>query len=215
MRKASKRTRRGITVLSILIVVIVVAGAYFYTTWGTFKLDRNMQPQLELISSVSSSTVKQGHNVTINLEIYNDGPSINVNSSSLWPTIGGGNGRLSVGPCGGEIPLGIAILSGYYTDKSIVSSKPLMLYGLGSYYCQRLTYVSNYEFFGHSNLVAFNGNSSSVGYPLKTSLTFSGYYYETSFLSGVYHFTVFPKGVYTVIAADEWGASAILQFSVT
>ncbi len=212
--KSNKVKRRGWIFITILIILVVIGGVYFYSTWGIFKLNRNTEPQLELISSIDMNTIKQGENVTINIGVYNNGPSINLNSSSIWPTIGGVNNRLSVGPCAEEIPLGIAIISGYYTDKSIISSKPLILW-FGIYMCQKLTFISHYEFFGHSNLVAFNGNSSSAGYPLNMTLNFSGYYHETGFLSGVYHFTVFPKGVYTVVFADEWGASAILHFYVT
>lgn len=153
--------------------------------------------------------------MTININIFNSGPTVLVNSSSIWPTLGGEKERLSLGPCSVENPLGIAILQGLYSSSSLLSSKPLILYPVMTYYCGLIRGVNHYVFFTNSDLAAINGNISSQGYSIGDSLNFSGHYVETFPFSGVYHFIRFQKGEYTVVVADEWGAAELLHFRVS
>lgn len=205
-------------VLSIVvIIVIVVGGVYFYTSYGNFKLGRNTHPQLELISNVGSHEVKQGSSVKIHLEVYNDGPSIIVNRSSMWPTVGSNSHGISIGPCGTlNEPMGLAILQGDYTQQSIISSKPLLLWRPGVYMCPAIFDFYQYGFFPFNSSATLIGSSNPpVIIGTNISLNVSGFWASENPFNGSYRFISFPPGPYTVVVADEWGASMLLHFYVT
>lgn len=212
-RKSKFRSR--FTIVAAIVVVIIAGGFFSSMYFGTFNMTRNGQKQLLLIASEDEEVLSYGENVTVTMEVYNDGPTANFSVSSMWPTIGGERSRLPLGPCSFDWPYGFAVLNGYFTNGSIISGKPLMMWYPGVYMCPLIYTVSSYRILGSSDVAYLTGGGNPPPeFTLRSSVNFGGYWAQDGILNGSYHFVRFPAGEYTVVVADEWGAVQLLHFRV-
>jgi hypothetical protein len=132
-----------------------------------------------------------------------------VSAAHDWP-IGG----LASGPCGPlNIPVGIAVLSGYYDAANVTSGKALQVYNPGVYACPAIiSGITSYLFQPSSDNATVYGScqpSACFNETVSATVSVTGYW-----TGGPSTFTSFPSGVYTVVAGDEWGGLAILHFTV-
>lgn len=208
------RTRYKIIAIAVAAVLIVSGISLYY--WGPFSLNNNSERQLKLIAAEDSNSIQTGQNLTLSVGIYNDGPTSIFNVSNLWPNVGGQNNRPGISPCSFDVPYGFAIVAGYVTNESLASSKPLDLWQPGIYNCPLIFPVGSYRIVGFSS-EAFILYSSNPPIPitLVSTIPIAGYWFQSSTPNGSYHFVYFPTGQYTVIIADEWGATELLHFQVS
>ena len=121
-------------------------------------------------------------------------------------------------PCGSSSPVGLAILQGHYGLNNFTEGKVLTLYDTGiAYLCTSVGPPARYLFSPSSNSAeAFDSQGDPMGNQSMTiDLLTSGYWtggYGAG-PPGPAQFHPF-KGLYTVIAADEWGAGATWGFIV-
>lgn len=162
---------------------------------------------LNLSLSLGSNLISPGQAASVGIDEWNTLPVENiVPSASNWPLHG-----LTLGPCGTlSLPIGIEIVRGFYTSSNISGAQPLQLSAPGMYNCPAIFWVSSYTFEPSSDVAvgSFTERVSSI-----TNAT--GYwtggnppFYNTSTLNN------FTLGEYTVAGGDEWGALAILHFTV-
>ncbi len=172
----------------------------------------NLQLQLYLNSSSSAS----GFAVSITADEYNTLASTNnVTAANGWVVaLNGGNGA----PCGDDgPPIGFAIAEGYYTSSNVTAAKFLDLVNPGATYSCPL-------YLGYGNPTGFlffpmTDVATSYGCNQQTcmsgSMSSSSWGQVTGYWNQGGSFTSFPRGVYTVVAEDEWGNSALAYFAVS
>lgn len=163
---------------------------------------------LELSLSLNASAVSPGQGVSAEVEETNTQTTrLNVSASSSWPV-----GELAVGPCGTlNLPIGLAVFSGNYAAGNVSSAKALQIFQPGTYACPMiLSQISSFSFQASSDNATVFGEcqpSACLSEQVQASVSFGGYW------SGG-EFTNFQSGTYTVVAGDEWGAIAVLHFTV-
>ena len=170
---------------------------------------------LSLSLSLDSKTYQSGQQVGIYIDETNTLSKTNtINSSAKWLING-----LGVGPCGPlNYPFGIAVFQGNYSAADISSATPLQIYEPGIYHCPDiLADISSYIFQPLSDIAAvFQMSESTAGFTAGMNAEFepapTGYWASNDVGAA---FTKFDPGVYTVVAGDEWGALAIVHFTVT
>lgn len=207
-----------------IVSIIVLAGGMIYYFQGyqtkaipdTSTSDSlfNSTLHLQLILSMSNSTIIYGQNETIQVQVYNALNSMNsIRPDENFPTFASGY-RISPGPCS-EMPYGFAVIQGNYDMSDLGAATPLELYQPGIYSCPVEFSVSQYQFFGHDTEARIYSNNSASQQPGLTDfnyvLNLSGYWSSGPQYSG---FRTFETGVYTVVAADGWGEAVLLHFYV-
>ncbi len=162
---------------------------------------------LNLSLSLGPASVSPGQAVSVGIDEWNTLPTENtVPSASGWPLLG-----LTLGPCGTNLPIGIEVAQGFYTYSNVSSARALQLSKPGVYNCPLILQVSSYAFEPSSDVAGVVGSCGSnpcFTESVNATTSISGYWMATSTLSN------FTKGEYTVVGADEWGALAILHFTV-
>ena len=163
--------------------------------------------------SLNQTTIESGQTVGITVYERNTLAMVNnVSASDKWPVSG-----LSIGPCGPlNLPIGIVVYSGNVSILAVPGADTLALYAPGTYSCPMiLSGISAYLFQPSSTEAQVIG--SCTPNPCFTSNVSSTIdakgYWGTTFLQS--SFSNFAPGIYTVLAGDEWGDVAILQFSVS
>ena len=169
---------------------------------------------LELSLSLDSKTYQSGQQVGIYIDEKNTLSKTNtITASAKWPISG-----LGVGPCGVlNYPFGIVIFKGSYTAAYISSGVPLQIYEPNIYHCPMiLTDISSYVFQPLSdNAAVFQMSESTASFTAGMNAEFepapTGYWASNEVGAA---FTNFEPGVYTIVAGDEWGALAVVHFTV-
>jgi hypothetical protein len=181
-----------------------------HTTTAVTDSTNNLQLQLSMNAS-SSSTI--GVTVSGTVDEYNTLASQNnLTATNEWlVALNGGNGA----PCWMENdPVGLAIASGHYSASNVTSAKFLDLVNpTATYACPAgLSGIHSYLFQPLNDTAAIYGSCSPnpcFTEMVSSGITVTGYWNQGGTFSN------FPKGVYTVVAADEWGNSALTYFTVS
>ena len=181
------------------------------THTATAVTDPTDSLQLQLSLNASSSP-EDGVTVSAAVDEYNTLASTdNMTTADSWPlALNGLNGP----PCWpGNYPVGVAIAEGHYTSSNITAAKFLDLVNpTASYGCPaEFAHIEGYLFQPMSDtavIYGFCGTDQCLTEKVSVGVTAGGYWSQ-----GV--FTDFPRGVYTVVAEDEWGSSALAYFTVS
>ncbi|MDC8452098.1 MAG: hypothetical protein LV477_04205 [Candidatus Nitrosotalea sp.] len=165
----------------------------------------NYSSALKLSLSTNSTIIQSGHAIGITLSLDNTRSSLlNLNSQNNWPIQG-----LDSGGCS-WLPMGIAILDGYYTAQNMSDGHPMLLHFL--YPCPPSLPVKTFTFQPMSSNITVTcepGDWAPCQYltQTKTSVAYSSFLQDGKFFD-------FNPGNYTLVAGDEWGDSAIQHFQV-
>jgi len=170
---------------------------------------------IRLDLSVNSTSLEPGDKIAITINEQNLSPNPDkIQAASNWRLEG-----LSLSPCGTlDLPIGFAILKGYYTKDNVATGHPLQLYQPGPYFCPAaVSGIKSYVFDPESNLASVVTRASSIGFKLtiQGQGVFAGSWSRTMPIQGQTIFHQFSPGVYTVVGGDEWGDITILNFTVT
>ncbi|MCL5681289.1 MAG: hypothetical protein M1515_04505 [Candidatus Thermoplasmatota archaeon] len=187
-----KRRRKMMVILATVLMIVIVT--LYSLNFGIFTINREEPPQLQLIAGESSALIDSGNNITLQVEIFNNGPTVEVNRSALWPTIGGLNRPLAMSPCGENLPFGFIVLDGFVNYSSYNSGSPLEVWYPGIYFCPAIYAVSFYTILGHSDNAILGGIGNPVNITLRASVNLSGYWVQSSFTNDSYNFVNFPSG---------------------
>lgn len=167
---------------------------------------------LNLTLSMNSNTFKSGDTVSITIDERNTlVRENNLPVANLWPVQG-----LNDGPTGTlNYPFGISILQGYYEMNSVAYITPLTLYDPNAIYNgpMVLAGITGYDFQPSSDIAAIytKYNSELMSITMIAGITAAGSWTSGSNAT----FSNFTPGTYTIVGGDEWGAIAILHFTVT
>jgi len=174
---------------------------------------------LSLSLSLDAATYQPGQVIMMFVDERNTSSKMNhVPSSSQWSLNG-----LELGPsypCGilsSYYPFGVAIFQGYDTSSNFSKAAPLnlnepnvIMHGcilkIGHDFAYDFKPLSDIEVLGYGNTISDLNNIV-----LKDEVDLKGYWTNDS----ISEFQHFQPGVYTVVAGDEWGALAVLHFTVT
>jgi hypothetical protein len=192
--------------------VSTVSGTVSSTTNETTSSVSTMNSPGDLrLGLVVSSPVQHPDIALVNVSEYNTAPSNdNVTKEDLWPAQG-----LSAGTCDGEgssqYPYGIAVYQGTYSLANLTAASRLSMFD-SDVPCPAIPQVFWYDFqpnsVNASVRLTWAGDTYVESWLFSTSIPLSGYYNQSSSLAPL------PPGSYTVLAGDEWGASAIVYFQV-
>jgi len=171
---------------------------------------------LDLTLALNSTQIQKGQSIDVTISEQNTLNATNtVNASSLWPVT-----CLGIGPCGAmNDPVGFAIYAGYYTASNISSAQPLEIYAPGEYACPMILLdIASYTFEPLSSQATINTGvtASPTNFTVSVSheTAFDGSWASSNDYGDQGNFNTFAPGVYTVAAGDEWGALALLHFTV-
>ena len=187
---------------------------------------------LSLTLSLNSTTYQYGDQISVTIDEKNTrARENNISVSDNWPVFG----YLGVGPCNTlNYPFGIALLQGYYDEKSIASATPLQIYPI--VFCPAERVVVSYVFQPSSNIasrrtmegdwlspISMNTDVTLTGVCdrwVSVNLSESSGYVCTPngsypVVGHVQATSNFSPGIYTLVGGDEWGTLAILYFSIS
>lgn len=187
---------------------------------GSFSSSVHDGMMSQVFGSEYNTTISSGTNITLRIQLVNTGDTIiNTSRGDSWPVIDGSPRLLSTGPCGSYFPYGYAVFGGNLTVDSIRNATPLQMYEPGIYGCPVFLGFKYYVFQPDSDTAVVSGPNPPFSITLYSNLSFSGYWTNNSSESRNlpfqnYHFNYFPQGVYTVVVADQWGALALMHFTV-
>jgi hypothetical protein len=189
-----------------------------HTVTSVTDTENSLQLQLYLNASSSPAT---GVSVGVFVDEYNPLASTNnVTAASHWmAALNGDNGA----PCWiDSFTVGFAIAQGYYTSSNVTAAKLLDLVNPGATYnCPLYLGYANptgFLFKPMSDTAASYGCIGESPCPTgsaSSGLTSSSWGAVTGYWTMGGAFTSFPRGVYTVLAEDEWGNSALAYFTVS
>jgi len=185
-----------------------------YTTTAVTDATNNVR--LQLAVNITSSDA----NVSVHADVseYNTLTSQNnVNAAGLWaiPLL-----HAQTTPCTPSYQaVGLAVAQGYYTGANISSAKFLDFINPGiTYACteQTPTQINSYSFEPLKDVANVSGSgcadnqlsSCTSIQTISSGIEATGYYRDGAL-------TAFAPGLYTVIAADEWGYTALAYLTVT
>jgi hypothetical protein len=162
---------------------------------------------LVLNLSINGSSVSQGQTVKVGISETNSLSSINnATAAQNWGT------TFSLGRCSANYPFGIVLLKGYYTLQNFNQGEKVPLQSpVQNYMCVRPAFSTNYYHFfpkSDSAVVQVDMGNQTITLPMETSIPITGYWTAQG------GFTPLQHGTYTLVAGDEWGALALLHFSV-
>ena len=162
---------------------------------------------LVLNLSINSSSIAQGHSVEVHVSETNTLSSMNnVTAAQNWGT------TFSLGRCSANYPFGIALFKGHYTLQNFMQGERVSLQSpVQNYLCVRPPFSTSYYHFlpkSDTAVVQVDMGNQTVTLPMGTSISITGYWTAEG------SFTPLQHGTYTLVAGDEWGALALLRFSV-
>lgn len=215
--------RTPVLFASVVIALIALAGVaafsfqqkepLFPTYTGAKSTTTEAASGLLLGLSISQTAIGPGQTVGITVYERNSLGVVNkVPASDRWPVKG-----LGVGACGPlNLPVGIVVFRGNVSVSEAPGEQPLQLYEPGAYACPMiLSGIDAYVFQPMSSEAQVVGSCSPnpcLTLDVSSTVDARGYW-GTTFLQS--SFTDFAPGIYTVLAGDEWGDVAVLQFSVS
>jgi hypothetical protein len=165
----------------------------------------NLHTGLRLGSVLDVTQAKSGEPIRITMNETNTLPQrVNMTSAKNWSLP-----HLTLGGCGtGNLPFGLEVLRGYYTQANVSSAVSLELFPPGPYNCPAIMSIQYYSFRPLSDSFSFYPTMHAVQTPAIASVTVTGYY-----SSGTLH--NLEPGIYTIAMGDEWGQLELLYFFVT
>ena len=163
---------------------------------------------LHLALALNATIYHPGMDIFIVLDEQNTLSSENkVRISSKWRL----NGLVTSTPCNHtKNPFGVAVYQGDYPADKLVKIKPLYLFDpRNMYHCVAGPSINfTYVFKPFSDLITLRPDDAELS-TMKDEIKINSYWTDSG------EFKTFEPGVYTVAAADEWGALAIVHFTVT
>ena len=157
---------------------------------------------LQLILSIDTNSAFEGGSILVNVSEFNTlDVSNNVTRSGAWQV----QGALSSCPNTNFQPFGVAVYQGHYASQNVSQGAQLSIFPITA--CpmfERL--ITGYLFQPDSDLAAVLPGSGST--PMTAGVEVNGTY------AGLGESTPLNPGTYTVVAADEWGATAFLYLQV-
>jgi len=172
---------------------------------GSGNIITNSSSALKLSLSTNSTIIQSGQAIGITMSVDNTSPSLlTMNTQNNWSMQG-----LDLGDCS-SLPMGVAILDGYYTMQNMSDGHPMILHFL--YPCPPSLSVKSFTFQPMSSNVTTTCESGDWApcQPLtqtKASVAYSSFLQNKQFFN-------FNSGNYTIVAGDEWGHVAIRHFIV-
>jgi hypothetical protein len=163
---------------------------------------------LELLLATNSTAIQSGQAIGIKLSLYdNSSLPLYLPQQDKW-AIGG----LGLGGCS-YLPMGIAILQGYYTENNMTNAKQLPLYFLPPCPPEEII-ITGFTMQPHSYNATVLCESTNFPFPCPTTFEMKSDLAYSEFLEGQ-QFQNFKTGTYTIVGGDEWGDIAIRHFVVT
>lgn len=164
---------------------------------------------LKLYLFTNSTFIQSGQAIGIDISLNNTSSQpLTLPVQDSWPINGLGSGGCSF------LPIGIAILDGYYTEHNMTNKNLLSFYfqppcapfnvSFKSYTVQPMS--SNVIFDCESD----NSNMFSCPHVMEMRYNVA---YSRVLENGDFH--SFNPGLYTIVGGDEWGHVAITHFTVT
>ena len=162
-------------------------------------------PNLKLNFSTNASSISSSRAIGIDISLNNtNSGSFSLKARDHWP-----RDDLSLGSCS-NLPIGIAILKGYYTLQNMSGASSLWLYP--NLPCPpMLLGTTGYTFQPLSDMATRECSSSFSCHDyiaIKGHLAIGGYLVDND------HANPFQPGNYTIVGGDEWGDVAIRHFVV-
>lgn len=158
---------------------------------------------LQLRASMNATEISPGQSLGVEVSEFNTLNSVNnVTKSSQWQV------QASLGSCPNiyDQPFGVAVYQGYYDAQNVTQGTQLPIFPVSA--CPMfIRLVTGYLFQPQSDNATVLPGSGSPG-PLTGNVTISDTY------AGAGRSQPLAPGVYTLVAADEWGALAFLYFRV-
>ena len=190
---------------------------------GTTAAYTNLRSGLELILSINSTLYNPGQGISVNITEFNMFPTINnVTAASDWPIA-----NLLLGACNseyfGDLPMGIEVLEGYFSQNNISSataSDRIQFLSNPFAECPRSPTVTYYIFQpGTDRLSSYTECNldllGSCNMSVDAVVNFNRNWTVTNPTGqGAIGKNLAP-GVYTVVGGDEWGSIVILHFLVS
>jgi hypothetical protein len=164
---------------------------------------------LRLFITVNSTSLAYGQRILIAVsEVNTLSAQNNVSRAQSWGVEG-----LRADACYASVyPFGVAIYQGRYTQTNISQAKPMQIFPLVP--CPMLIrFVSGYSFLASGDL-ALVLPAAGAPVPMETRVVAAGNY-SAVYQGGAQNPVPFAPGTYTVVAGDEWGALAFVQFQVS
>jgi hypothetical protein len=162
---------------------------------------------LSLTLSLNAATYQPGAYIFIVLDEQNTLSSENkVRISYTWRL----NDMVTSTPCNpANYPFGVAVYQGDYTADTLAKIKPLYIFDpRNMYHCiAGPSIYFTYVFKPLSDLIILRSDDAELN-TMKDEIKINGYWTDSV------EFKSFEPGVYTVAAADEWGALAVVHFTV-
>lgn len=175
---------------------------------------------LRLTLSISSTTFKSGDSVFVFIDEWNTkttGNNVTTASAKSSPISGL---TYNLNPNGTGLyyytyPIGISIWQGDYDLTEASSIRPLAIQNPSDVkYGPLIPVMASYDFKPLSDIATFRAENPNELEPASFRVT--GTISPSGFWStGLNSFRNFPQGTYTVVGGDEWGAVAILHFTVS
>jgi len=170
----------------------------------------NSASGLRLVLSINSTTLATGQRLMVDVSEVNTLATPNdIASAQEWGIPG-----LRISACyASTYPFGIAVFQGRYSSANVSEAKPLQIFPLVP--CPLLIrLVTGYHFEANSSqAVVLLGTGPAI--PMEANVTLRGTY---SAMAGSAPSATaasrFAPGTYTVVAGDEWGALALLYFTI-
>lgn len=209
--------RKTFAIVSVIIVVSIslFMGLYFYSLYGSKATDLSVEV------SLSSSEIVQGQNVTVTVEVINNGnlemgTSMNVHNYPFFYSENFSQNNLSyIGPICQSLPFRLGEAQGSYGMTNLSNATPVMAYPGQVTLCWAMynhMFQPSIQFKPHSYNVSvsypFGGSARSV---MKGSITTSGFW---AINGGNYTFHTFQPGTYTFVGEDGWGQASIQYLTV-
>ena len=188
-----------LAVAALLLPAQKQAGPVSATGSGTSGLVLNL--------SINASSIAQGHSVEVHMSETNSLSNMNnVTAAQNWGT------TFSLGRCSANYPFGIALFKGHYTLQNFTQGERVSLQSpVQNYLCVRPPFSTGYYHFlpkSDTAVVQVDMGNQTVTLPMGTSISIAGYWTAEG------SFTPLQHGTFTLVAGDEWGALALLHFSV-
>jgi hypothetical protein len=164
--------------------------------------ENKTSPTLQLFLSVDSGYENPAWPVSIDIALNNTGSvPLTLEKSDNWP-----RNDLTSGMCS-NLPFGISILKGYYTEQNMSSARSLVIYQLVP--CPMPTLIKSYTFQPLSSM-ATQKCDSLFSCPGLTDM--KAHLVIPDFMDNGQHHS-FDVGPYTIVGGDEWGHVAIQHFT--
>ena len=207
----------SINVVTFPITTFAASSTSYYAS-STEATNNASGLQLELYTS--SSAFYPGQKISVNITEYNTLSKINVVSAARnWPIQG-----LSLGPCGGNLPVGIEVFYGYFSPTNIssgLSNETVQFYKPGVYYCPAMFNISSYAFQPRSANASWypvctgnDLNSAGCSVPASATISFNGSWTRGGALGQGSFLKNLSPGTYTIVGGDEWGGVVMLHFEI-